>query len=365
MPLRRKVVLVAGDGSNPHRDKSTIVGEWLAQAGCHLLTGGGGGVMAAVTEAFTESAGRPGTAVGVIPGASVQRGECLEYHTKGHAYPNQFVELPVFTHLLGDDPQGEASRNHINVLSADLVVGLPGESGTHAEIQLAKKYRKPVILFLQSNDEILGKTSADLAREGFAVVHAFPDLLKAGNEFLGREQRDPPVRIQLAKSAIRSWEWSDAEPLQQYANNRKVAKNLHDGFPSPYTARDARRWLAHALSTPSETAFAIEVDGKSVGGIGYVLKHGASLRAAEIGYWLGEPYWGRGITSECVRALSNYVFEHLPHICRLYAQVFPWNRGSMRVLENAGFSQECVLQKAAMKAGNLIDLVQYSLIGNL
>jgi RimJ/RimL family protein N-acetyltransferase len=129
--------------------------------------------------------------------------------------------------------------------------------------------------------------------------------------------------------------------------------------------RDARRWLAHALSANPETAFAIDIDGQSVGGIGFVLKQGAEARSAEIGYWLGEPYWGRGVTTECVRAVSSYVFETFPHICRLYAQVFPWNRPSMRVLEKAGFTHECILRKATMKSGEVIDLFQYSLIGNI
>jgi uncharacterized protein (TIGR00725 family) len=365
MHPRRKVVLVAGDGGNPHREKSRVVGEWLAQAGHHLLTGGGEGVMSAVTESFVESAGRQGSAIGIVPGAAVTRAGRLEYHTKGSAYPNPFIDIAVFTHLLGQDPEGEHSRNHINVLSADLVVALAGGSGTHAEIQLARKYGKPVILFLGPNEMILGKTVTELTREGFTVTHDFPSLLKQGNRILGADERSSPIRIVLDNCIIRSWEWSDAEPLQRYANNRKIARNLHDVFPSPYTVRDARRWLAHALSASPETAFAIEVDGQSVGGIGFVLKQGHAARSVEVGYWLGEPYWGQGITTECVRAITAYIFENFPYICRLYAQVFPWNQGSMRVLEKAGFTQECILRKAAMKAGEVIDLVQYSRIGNI
>ena len=141
-----------------------------------------------------------------------------------------------------------------------------------------------------------------------------------------------------------------------------IGKNLHDGFPSPYTIRDARRWLAHALSSPAETNFAIEIEGQSAGGIGYLLKDGPSARSAEIGYWIGEDFWGRGIATACVRAVTSFVFENHPGICRLYAQVFEWNASSMRVLEKAGFTQECVLRKAAVKAGDVIDLVQYALI---
>jgi uncharacterized protein (TIGR00725 family) len=364
MNSRRKVVLVAGDGGNPHRDKSTVVGEWIAECGYHLLTGGGGGVMSAVTESFVESVGRLGIAIGVIPGAGTPRGSGIEYKPKGSAYPNHFLDVAVFTHLLGEDPEGEHSRNHINVLSADLVIGLPGGSGTHAEIQLAKKYGKPVILFLGPGETILGKSVEHLVREGFRAVHDFPSLLEAGNRLLVDEQRSKPIRLELDKCTVRSWQWTDAESLHRYANNRRVARNLNDGFPSPYTVRDARRWLAHALSASPETAFAIEVDQQSVGGIGFLLRHGAAARSAEVGYWLGEPYWGRGITTESVRAIATYIFDNFPYICRLYAQVFPWNRPSMRVLEKAGFTRECVLHKAAVKSGDVTDIVQYALIGN-
>src|SRR3989442_499046 len=104
MLSRRKVVVVAGDGSEPYRDRSGAIGEWIAQSGCHLLTGGGGGVMAAVMESFIDSVGRQGIAVGVIPGRTTARGSIIEYKTKGAAYPNRSVELAVFTHLPGDDP---------------------------------------------------------------------------------------------------------------------------------------------------------------------------------------------------------------------------------------------------------------------
>jgi RimJ/RimL family protein N-acetyltransferase len=163
---------------------------------------------------------------------------------------------------------------------------------------------------------------------------------------------------------MRSWQWSDAEALQRYANNRRVSRNLNDSFPSPYTVRDARRWLTHALCMSPETAFAIEVEGQSVGGIGFLLKQG-NTRTAEVGYWLGEPYWGRGIVTDCVQSINSYIFENFPSVCRLFAQVFPWNLPSMRVLEKSGFTKECVLRNAAIKGGEVIDIVQYSLIRNL
>jgi len=285
----------------------------------------------------------------------------VDYQPKGAAYPNPFLDIAIFTHLLGQDPAGTDSRNHINALSADLVVGLPGGAGTHAEIQLARKYGKPVLLFLTGNETIFSKTAMELSGEGFTVVDDFPTLLELGNRALGVTVSTKPFRLEIRECVIRSWQWSDAEPLQRFANNRHIARNLHDAFPSPYTMRDARRWLANALSASPETVFAIEVDGRSVGGIGFFLKEGTAACSAEIGYWLAESYWGRGIATASVRAVANHIFSEFPYICRIYAQVFPWNAASMRVLEKAGFIREGILRKAAMKAGEVIDLVQYSL----
>ncbi len=361
--MRRKVVTVVGDGANAHRDRSAVIGEWIAQSGYHLLTGGGGGVMAAVTETFVDSMGREGVAVGVVPGIVTPREYSLRYRTKGSAYPNASVEIAIYTHLPGDDPEGERSRNHINVLSADLVVGLPGGVGTHAEIQLAKRYGKPALLFLLDGDVIWGRTVGDLAREGFMIISSFPELMEIGNRILRPEHIDrPPVRLPLERCAVRSWRWIDAEPLQHHANNRKVWRNLHDFFPSPYTMHDARRWLARCLSAPQETAFAIDVEGRCVGGIGFVIKPGPSARSVEVGYWLGEEYWGRGLATESTRALSEYILEQYPEVCRLFAQVFPWNTASMRVLEKAGYTRECIMRRAAIKAGEVIDIVQYARI---
>jgi RimJ/RimL family protein N-acetyltransferase/predicted Rossmann-fold nucleotide-binding protein len=358
---RKKVVLVAGDGKDSHHEKSELVGEWLAQGGFHLLTGGGGGVMAAVTRAFCESAGRTGLALGVIPGKVEPVGSRTVYRTKGAAYPNESIEVAIFTHLCGTDPLSETSRNHINVLSADFVVGLPGGEGTHAELQLARRYGKPTVLFMSVGESILGKDTTILQSEGFTVAETFPELLKAGVAVLCPERAMlKPVRLQLRNGIVRSWRWEDASTLPLHANNRKVWKNLHDGFPSPYTAAAARRWLAHALSTPDETVFAIESGGEAVGGIGFYLQKGPQRCSAEIGYWLGEAYWGRGLATDAVRSVTDYAFENYPGLQRLYAQVFEWNLASMRVLEKSGYTREALMHRSAIKNGEFIDVVLYS-----
>jgi len=127
-----------GSGTEPHRALAAPLGRLIAERGDHLLTGGGLGVMAAVSEAFAATEGRAGVCIGVIPGPD---------HRPG--YPNPWVEIPIRTHLplsgaMGTDPR---SRNHVNVLTADAVVALPGGEGTRSEVQLAVRYGRPAILF--------------------------------------------------------------------------------------------------------------------------------------------------------------------------------------------------------------------------
>lgn len=112
---------------------------------------------------------------------------------------------------------------------------------------------------------------------------------------------------------------------------------------------------------PEPTSWAIEVDGLAVGGIGVTLKEGIYLKSAEFGYWLGEPYWGRGTMTEAVKAVSSYAMRRFGLI-RLEAPVFEWNPASMRVLEKCGFVREGVLRASAVKDGQVIDRVLYALI---
>jgi predicted Rossmann-fold nucleotide-binding protein len=142
--LRRPVVGVMGSSTQAFEDLAAPLGRWLASAGVHLLTGGGVGTMDAVSRAFAEVRPRDGLVVGVLPadlpdGIAVPRA----------GYPNPAVELAIFTHLplsgiTGTDPR---SRNHINILSSDVVIVLPGNEGTESEMTLAVRYRKPVIAF--------------------------------------------------------------------------------------------------------------------------------------------------------------------------------------------------------------------------
>ena len=135
--------------------------------------------------------------------------------------------------------------------------------------------------------------------------------------------------------------------------------NVRDHFPHPYTRGDAMRWIQHASTTLSESVFAIVVNGNAVGSIGLVAKEDVYRKSMEIGYWLGEEFWGNGIITEAVGRVTDYGFEHFD-IIRLYADVFEWNKASVRVLEKNGYTFEARLKKAVVKDGLIADALMYA-----
>jgi predicted Rossmann-fold nucleotide-binding protein len=151
---RRRVVTVIGSGTVA--DPACVeIGQLVASLGVDLLTGGGRGVMEAVSRAFFESRPREGLVIGVIPG-TVDSLDALERREPSaiayrplDGYPNPWVELAIYTHLPDSGQQGthRSSRNHINVLSADVIVALPGEAGTESEMWLAVQYRVPIVAY--------------------------------------------------------------------------------------------------------------------------------------------------------------------------------------------------------------------------
>ncbi|HET6972421.1 MAG TPA: GNAT family protein [Pyrinomonadaceae bacterium] len=169
------------------------------------------------------------------------------------------------------------------------------------------------------------------------------------------------MNLRLASCTVRNWEWRDRDAIVRYGNNRKVSINLRDRFPFPYTARDARNWLDMVVDAKPVTNFAIDVAGEAVGGIGFTPQHDVDRRSAEIGYWLGEPFWGRGIATEALMAVTEYAFANFD-LCRLYAHVFAWNAASARVLEKAGYEFEGRLRKSVTKDGQTIDQLMFAKI---
>ena len=169
------------------------------------------------------------------------------------------------------------------------------------------------------------------------------------------------MELKLQTCTVRSWKWRDRETLVRHANNRNVWINLRDRFPFPYTAADARYWIENAVGHKPETNFAIDVAAEAVGAVGFDLQTDVGRRSAEIGYWLGEEFWGRGIATEALIAVTDYAFSNYD-ICRLYAHVFAWNPASARVLEKAGYEYEGRLRKSVTKDGQTIDQLMYAMI---
>jgi len=163
---------------------------------------------------------------------------------------------------------------------------------------------------------------------------------------------------------LREWRLSDAASLAENANNINIWNNVRDYFPHPYSEEDGRQFIEMVLDKPKPAVdLAIVVDGKAVGGIGIVPQKDVERIGAEIGYWLGENYWNRGIMTDVVREMTNYAFTHFP-LQKIYAPVFDFNIASHKVLQKAGFEREVILKQAAIKNNKVIDLHYYSLFKN-
>ena len=159
-----------GSGTESHGERAREVGSWLARAGFHLLTGGGGGVMSAVSEAFFRVPRREGLVIAVIPSAEED-----PLCRPRDRYPNEWVEIPILTHLYLSGERGTEpmSRNHINVLSSDALIALPGGHGTASEVRLALAYGRPLVAYLDERRQIPGLPPEARVETDFAEVRRF------------------------------------------------------------------------------------------------------------------------------------------------------------------------------------------------
>jgi RimJ/RimL family protein N-acetyltransferase len=161
---------------------------------------------------------------------------------------------------------------------------------------------------------------------------------------------------------LRPWSLKDADRLAVIANNRNIADNLRDGFPFPYSLSDAHAWLNSVIPINDPPKFfAISSDNHLVGSIGIVTKEDIYRKNVEIGYFLDEEYWGKGIISKAVKAATAYAFSSFD-IIRVYAEPFADNPGSIRVLEKAGFNCDAVFKKNVIKNGIIKDSCIYSVL---
>lgn len=167
------------------------------------------------------------------------------------------------------------------------------------------------------------------------------------------------MHLNCGPCIVRDWTRDDRDSLVQFANNRNIWRNLTQRFPHPYTEAAADTWFTLVAEMPEATHWAIEADGRAIGGIGVDIGDGIYEKSGHFGYWLGEPYWGRGIMTAAVRATADHVMSRFK-LVRLEAPVFEWNPASMRVLEKSGFVREGVLRRSVYKDREIIDVVLYA-----
>lgn len=169
----------------------------------------------------------------------------------------------------------------------------------------------------------------------------------------------PEFPLQGVRCQLRPWRPGDLPSLVRHANNPAVAAQLRDVFPHPYTVADGRAFIEYAAGGMPPTALAIVVDGEACGGTGVIPGRGNERRTAEIGYWLGETYWGRGIAPEALTLTTRYAVDTFD-VVRLEAFVIASNTRSCRVLEKAGYTHEGLRRKSFLKHGVIHDQCCYA-----
>jgi len=160
---------------------------------------------------------------------------------------------------------------------------------------------------------------------------------------------------------LRQWSIDDASVLAEIANNKNIADNLQDLFPFPYSLKDARKWLRTIAQVNPPRNFAIVSDGTIVGNIGILTKEDIHRKNIEIGYFLSEKQWGKGIAAIAIQAITSYAFSNFD-IVRVYAETFADNIRSRRALEKAGFISEGTFRRSIIKNGIIKDSCIYSIL---
>jgi len=160
---------------------------------------------------------------------------------------------------------------------------------------------------------------------------------------------------------LRPYRLADKLALVKHANNKKISDNLRDRFPYPYTEKDAEWFINSVLENNNPVRnFTIEINTEAAGSIGFWLGEDVYRLNAEIGYWLGEEHWGKGIMTNVVKAIMKYIFKNFD-IKRIYAMPFATSIGSVKVLENAGFTKEATIRNGIIKNGKVLDYYIYSI----
>lgn len=162
---------------------------------------------------------------------------------------------------------------------------------------------------------------------------------------------------------LRPWTLNDLDSLVKYANNPRIAQNLMNRFPHPYTEANGKMFIGMAMGSTPANILAIEIEGAAAGGIGLHLQDDVYCKNAELGYWIAEPYWNKGIVTKAVMQMVGYGFQHFD-ITRIFARPFGTNTASQRVLEKAGFALEARFEKTIFKNGVYQDELVYAIRKN-
>ena len=157
------------------------------------------------------------------------------------------------------------------------------------------------------------------------------------------------------KVILRQWRKKDIEQLAKFANNKNIAANMSDQFPYPYTLQNAEEWIALNKNKNHAYNFAIDVDGALAGGCGMMMMEDVYRRSAEIGYWIAEPFWGKGVATEAVKLLLEEIRNNHSDVIRVFAKPFDHNKASMKVLEKNGFYLEAVRKNAVIKNNVIVN----------
>lgn len=169
------------------------------------------------------------------------------------------------------------------------------------------------------------------------------------------------VEIDCGPCTLRRLRADDATNIAKQANNPRVAAHLRDRFPHPYSLEDAMRFLEYVNTTEAECVAAIAVHDEVIGAIGVLFRTDVERCSAELGYWIGERFWGRGRATAAVRHFTSWAMPRFG-LTRVYAEIFDDNPASARVLEKAGFERIGLLRKAAVKHGVHHDYILYDLV---
>jgi RimJ/RimL family protein N-acetyltransferase len=175
--------------------------------------------------------------------------------------------------------------------------------------------------------------------------------------------RELGVDVELTSPlcVVRSYRVGDAASLAKHGNNRHIWENLRDRFPHPFTEAHGTAYITSVLAQPDATSFAIDVGGEAVGGISLHVGTDIERIGAEMGYWLGQEFWGRGITTSAIRLLTDYALTELG-LVRIFAVPFVTNVGSIRALEKAGYEREAIMRRSAIKDGTVRDQFLYAIV---